>query len=68
MRLLPEYLRLAPADEPPAEEADEAPNDDDHSHGDARDGPSAEAALVRASPGVVASAVAHLEAHERTGG
>ena len=39
-------LRLAPADEPPAEEADEAAHDDYYCDGDARDRPAAEAALV----------------------
>ena len=41
-------LCLASADKPPAKEADEAPDDDDSSHSDARDSASAEAALVDA--------------------
>eukprot|EP00701_Giardia_intestinalis_P005634 XP_001709458.1 Hypothetical protein GL50803_19182 [Giardia lamblia ATCC 50803] len=53
MRLLPKS-RLAPAHEPPAEEADEASDDDDDCDGDARDGACAEAALVDASAGVIA--------------
>ena len=36
-----QVLRLAPAHEPPAEEADEAAHDDDHSHRDTCDGPAA---------------------------
>ena len=40
-------LRVAPAaEEPPAEEADEAPDDDDCGDGDPRDRARAEAALV----------------------
>ena len=46
-RLLPKS-RLAPADEPPAEEAHEAAHDDDRGDGDARDGPAAETTLVGA--------------------
>eukprot|EP00701_Giardia_intestinalis_P000035 XP_001703859.1 Hypothetical protein GL50803_30848 [Giardia lamblia ATCC 50803] len=60
--------RLPPAHEPPTQEAHEAPHDSDDSHGDPCYGTSTEAALVDASAGVVASAVAHHEAHERTGG
>eukprot|EP00701_Giardia_intestinalis_P001625 XP_001705449.1 Hypothetical protein GL50803_19351 [Giardia lamblia ATCC 50803] len=51
MRLLPKS-RLAPAHEPPAEEADEAPHNNDDSDRDPRYGACAEAALVRA-PAVV---------------
>ena len=53
MRLLPKSC-LPPTHEPPAEEAHETTNDDDDCDGDARDGPSAEATLVRATAGVVA--------------
>eukprot|EP00701_Giardia_intestinalis_P000060 XP_001703884.1 Hypothetical protein GL50803_31655 [Giardia lamblia ATCC 50803] len=45
---LPKYLRLPPAHEPPAEEADEAPHNNDHGDGDARDGARAEPAPVGA--------------------
>ena len=49
MRLLPKSqlsLRLAPAEEPPAEEANEAPDDNDSSHGDACYGTSGETATL----------------------
>ena len=48
IRLLPKLalLRLAPAEEPPAEEAHEAAYDDDRGDGDPRDDASGEAALV----------------------
>ena len=39
-------LRLAPADEPPAEEPNQTTNNSDHGHRDARDRPAGEAALV----------------------
>ena len=46
-RLLPKS-RLSAAEEPPAEEADEAAHDDDRGDGDARDRAGREAAPVRA--------------------
>ena len=49
MRLLPKSqlsLRLAPAEEPPAEEANEAPDDNNSSHGDTCDGAGRKAATL----------------------
>ena len=53
-------LRLAPADEPPAEEADETTNDDDDCDGDPCYGACTEATLVRVSTSISAGAIIGL--------
>eukprot|EP00701_Giardia_intestinalis_P004265 XP_001708089.1 Hypothetical protein GL50803_31608 [Giardia lamblia ATCC 50803] len=62
-RLLPKS-RLAPTEEPPAEEAHKASHDDNRRDGDARYSACAEAALIRAS--AVVSAIRLDVADDRT--
>ena len=57
-RLLPKS-RLASADEPPAEEADEAPDDNNDGDGDPRDGARAEV-----GPAIASSAIPHEVAED----